>query len=206
MRLFTRRRLPEAGSGYAGPPAASMRGRASEIADAGTVPWVVLWEALKLAVPGDDADDSMTELGLRMDDWRGGFNDLGQRMHGVRGRFQVEIRIGRSERGLRGQGVQLTWLRAATPEFAIIATDGALAADDGAVAAIVERFAPSHAWDGTELRGGPEGIAARRPITMGGQQAGWAYDLWLCERIAAELGAPLPVADVAGDQLPYGIG
>ena len=50
MRLFARR-LPDAGTGYVGPPAAAMRGRAAEIADAGAVPWDVLWESLKLDAP-----------------------------------------------------------------------------------------------------------------------------------------------------------
>jgi hypothetical protein len=51
MRPFTRRRLPDAGTGYAGPPAAAMRGRAAEIADAG---------ALGAALPVADLDDADT--------------------------------------------------------------------------------------------------------------------------------------------------
>jgi hypothetical protein len=206
MRLFSRRRLPDAGSDYAGPPAASMRGRAAAIADAGAVPWQVLWEALKTDAPIVD-DSLVADLGLRTEDWRGPTGEAGgERMYGVRDACQVEIRIGRTERGLQQQGVQVTWVRALAPEFAATAADGVLGADDPAVAGIVDGFAPSRAWDGTELRGGREGIVARRPITMRGQQAGWAYDLWLCERIARELGSPLPPADTAAAAIPYGMG
>lgn len=207
MRLFSRNRLPAAGTDYSGPPAASMRGRAADLADAGAVPWGVLWEALKVPAPADDDDSLVAELGLAMEDWRGPANDRGgERMFGVRGEHQVEIRVGRTERGLNQQGVQCTWVRARTPELSATAADGVLGADEPAVAAIVDGFAPSRAWDGTELRGGPEGIVARRPITMRGQQAGWAYDLWLCERIARALGTPLAHAEVGAVAMPYEMG
>jgi hypothetical protein len=207
MRLFTRRRLPEAGTGYAGRPAAAMRGRAAEIADAGTVPWEVLWEALKLDPADAGGDGLVGELGLRVDDWTDpSFEIGGQRMLGVRDGRQVEIRTGHTTRGFNGGGVQITWVRAATPRFAIMAEDGTLVADHPAVTGLVGGFAPSRAWDDTALRGGPEGVVARRPVTMRGQQAGWAYDLWLCERVAAALGSPLPAADLEDAATPYDMG
>jgi hypothetical protein len=205
MRLFARRRLPEAGDGYSGPPAAAMRGRATEIGDAGAVPWQVLWEALKIAAPGEHLT---SELGLRMDDWTDGTNEpmSGQRMFGVRHGRQVEIRIGHTTRGLNVRMVQVTWVRAATPECALKADDGVLVADHGALAEVVSGFAPSRAWDGIELRGGPEGLVARRPTSTRGQNAGWAYDLWLCERVARALGSPLPHAELERATIPYGMG
>ena len=208
MRLFARRGLPEAGSGYAGPPAAAMRGSAAEIADAGSVPWEVLWEALKIDAPDPASEDLTSELGLRVDDWRDGSGELmsGQRMFGERHGRQVEVRIGHTARGLSQQGVQITWVRAGTPPCALTAGEGALVADQAALAGLVSGFATSRAWDDMALRGGPEGVVARRPVTMRGQQAGWAYDLWLCERIAAALGFPLPFADVAAVKTPYGMG
>jgi hypothetical protein len=41
---------------------------------------------------------------------------------------------------------------------------------------------------------------------MRGQQAGWAYDLWLCERLASALGVPLPFAELDDAATPYGMG
>src|SRR5215207_5246222 len=197
MRLFTRRRLPDAGTGHAGPPAAAMRGRAAEIADAGAVPWDVLWEALKLDAPDPGDDGLAAELGLRDEDWLDPAFDIGgTRMIGVRHGRQVEIRMGHTTRGLNVGGVQITWVRAATDPFAVTADDGALVADDAAVANLVSGFAPSRAWDDMVLSGGDEGVVARRPISMRGQQAGWVYDLWLCERLAGALGTALPVADL----------
>jgi hypothetical protein len=74
------------------------------------------------------------------------------------------------------------------------------------VAGIVAGFAPSRAWEDTAVRGGPEGIAARRPIAMNGQQAGWAYDLWLGERVAEALGTSLPPTDLQRAKSPYKMG
>jgi hypothetical protein len=206
MRLFARNRLPDAGAGYAGPPPAAMRGRAAEIADAGAVPWEVLWEALKLVSPDPGADSLAGELGLGMEDWIDPAVELGQRLPGVRDGRQVEIRIGHTTRGFNDGGVQITWVRAATPRFALTAEDGALVADHPSVTGLVGVFAPSRAWDDMTLRGGPEGVVARRPIRMRGQQAGWAYDLWLCERLAAMLGSPLPIGELGRAVTPYDMG
>jgi hypothetical protein len=41
---------------------------------------------------------------------------------------------------------------------------------------------------------------------MRGQQAGWVYDLWLCERLTGALGAALPVADLDDADTPYDMG
>ena len=207
MRLFARNRLPEAGAGYAGPPAAEMRGRAAAIADAGAVPWAVLWEALKPEQPDPALDGLAAELGLANDSWLDpGADTGGERLFGVRDGRQVEIRIGHTTRGFSTGAVQITWVRAATPAFALTAEDGALVADHPAVAGLVAGFAPSRAWDDTALRGGAEGVVARRPISMRGQQAGWAYDLWLCERVARALGSPLPPGDLAKAATPYDLG
>jgi hypothetical protein len=203
MRLFNRNRLPEAGTGYSGPPAAAMRGRADAIADAGAVPWEVLWEALKTAPAG--AGGLAGELGLDfLDDTRGVMIDTCEtRMGGIRHGRLVEVRIGATTRLTSNAGVQVTWVRATTPAFALEATDGAVVADDPDVQAITASFAATRAWDEMEMRGGADGIVARRRITMHGQAAGWAYDLWLCERIADSIGVALPHSDLAGEQVPY---
>ena len=207
MRLFTRHRLPEAGAQYTGRPATEMRGRAAEIADAGAVPWEVLWEALKLDATGATDDGVVGELGLHYGDWTDpAFDNVATRIFGVRHGRQVEIRMGHTARGLNTGIVQTTWVRAATPEFQITSEDGRLVADHAVVAGIVAGFAPSRAWEDTTLRGGPEGIAARRPIAMRGQQAGWAYDLWLGERVGEALGTPLPPTDLQGAESPYKMG
>ena len=204
MRLFPRSRLPETGAGYAGPPPALMRGRASAIADAGAVPWPVLWEALKVGMP-DPGDDGLgAELGLQLTDASRPVDVI--RMSGLRGGRQVEIRIGCTTRGLHGGGVQITWLRAATQPFAMHADGGALVANEAGATGLVCGFSPSRAWDGMELRGGYEGIVARRPISMRGQNAGWAYDLWLCERLADALATPLPFTDLERADIPYDMG
>lgn len=207
MRLFTRHRLPEAGAQYTGRPATEMRGRAAEIADAGAVPWEVLWEALKLEATGATDDGVVGELGLHYGDWTDpAFDHVATRIFGVRHGRQVEIRMGHTARGLNMGIVQTTWVRAATPEFQITSEDGRLVADHPVVAGSVAGFAPSRAWEDTTLRGGPEGIAARRPIAMRGQQAGWAYDLWLAERVGEALGTPLPPTDLQGAESPYQMG
>ena len=41
---------------------------------------------------------------------------------------------------------------------------------------------------------------------MRGQQAGWVYDAWLCERLAGALGTALPVADLDDAATPYDMG
>jgi hypothetical protein len=207
MRMFTRRRLPEAGAQYTGRPAAAMRGCAAEIADAGAVPWEVLWEALKVDPAGATDDSLVGEMGLHYGDWVDPtYEFFSTRIFGVRDGRQVEIRMGKTARGLNVGMVQTTWVRAATPEFEITAEDGRLVADHPVVAGIVAGFAPSRAWEDTALRGGPEGIAARRPIAMRGLQAGWAYDLWLGERVADALGTPLPLTDLQGVKSPYKMG
>jgi hypothetical protein len=207
MRLFTRRRLPEAGAQYTGRSAAAMRGCAAEIPDAGAVPWEVLWEALKLDAAGATDDGLVGELGLHYGDWTDpAYDHVATRIYGARHGRQVEIRMGHTARGLNVGIVQTSWVRAAVPEFEITSDEGRLVADDPVVTGIVAGFAPSRAWEDTTLRGGPEGIAARRPIAARGQQAGWAYDLWLSERIADALGTPLPPTDLQGARSPYKLG
>jgi hypothetical protein len=205
MRLFSRNRLPAAGSGYAGPPAAEMRGRADAIADAGAVPWEVLWAALKTEPEG--AGDLTGELGLEIcDSSLVVMGECGQRIAGMRHGRLVEIRIGETARMTSTGGVQVTWLRAATPAFALDAEAGAVVADHPDVHGVVASFAASRAWDDMEMRGGADGIVARRRTTVHGQAAGWAYDLWLCERIADRIGVALPASDLSNAGVPYRLG
>ena len=207
MRLFTRHRLPEAGAQYTGRPATEMRGRAAEIADAGAVPWEVLWEALKLDATGATDDGVVGELGLHYGDWTDpAFDHVATRIFGVRHGRQVEIRMGHTARGLNMGIVQTTWVRAATPEFQITSEDGRLVADHPVVAGIVAGFAPSRAWEDTTLVAAPRAsrpdvrsrCAASRPA--GPTTCGWP-SVW-----ARPSGTPLPPTDLQGAESPYQMG
>jgi hypothetical protein len=217
MGLFTRRRPAAAGAGYDGPAPAAMRGRALEIADAGAVPWEVLWEAMKVADPDPGASSLTHELGLAVSDqqrfgFSGTSDDLrGDRYHGTRHGRQVEIRIQAATSGLRATPIQATWVRTATAAFAAGAGGGTFAmqedATGGAATDAIMSLQTSPAWDHLVLRGGPDGVVAQRRTTMYGQNVGWLYDLWLVERLLEVLpGAALPAADVAARPLPYRVG
>jgi hypothetical protein len=223
MGLFTRRRPAAAGSDYDGPPPAALRGRAGELADAGAVPWEVLWEAMKVVPPSPGAGSLTHELGLDWGEqqrhgWAGVDHMRGDRYHGARHGRQVEVRVQAATRGARATPIQATWVRAATAPFMVTADDGAFAisadgygdgdASGGAATDFIMSLQPSPAWDHLVVRGGADGIAAQRRTTMHGQNVGWLYDLWLAERLLDVLDATAlaPLADVGGRALPYGLG
>ena len=218
MSLFTRRRPAAAGAAYAGPPPAALRGRAAEIADAGAVPWEVLWEAMKVVAEDPQAASLTHELGLEVSDQvRFGFAGTdgsrmrGDRYHGLRHGRQVEIRVQAATHGIRATPIQATWVRTATAAFAATASGGTFSIGDDATGAAatdaIMSLGESPAWDHLVVRGGADGVVAQRRTTMHGQNVGWLYDLWLLERLLDVLpGTTLATADVARRPLPYNAG
>ena len=92
------------------------------------------------------------------------------------------IRISLGER-------HVTEVSGRTPEFEIGQKKRRLRAQPGApaeVEAVLAGLEPSAHW--AELRkvsGGPQGVVAERKVDA---ENGWLWDLWLCERLLAELG------------------
>jgi hypothetical protein len=171
---------------------------------------------MKVTPPGEGPAAPTGELGLDLGEqerfgFAGADHMRGDRYFGLRHGRQVEVRVQAAARGLRATPIQATWVRAAVPAFTATADDGhfAVSGDAGGAAGdIIMSLAVSPAWDHLVLRGGPDGLAAQRRTTMRGQNAGWLYDLWLAERLAAALGArPLPpLAHPGQAALPYGLG
>jgi hypothetical protein len=177
----------------AGPPPAEMRGRAAEIADAGTLGWEVVWEALKTEAPAEDPSTITQELGLGEErSVRTGYEKSlpGTEFSGVRNGRRVALRIGIVP-SIRGKGMNEVQVGAAVAPFHIDARDGCLVAEPGAmpdVAEMLGELAPApKVWRDVVVEGGPDGISARRPVTSHPQ--GYVYDLWLVERLADRLGA-----------------
>jgi hypothetical protein len=193
MRLFTRRRQPEAGNGYAGPPAAEMRGRAAGIADAGALPWEVLWEALKTEPPAEDPSTITQELGLDEEqDLIQKYADLpATEFSGTRYGRSVALRMGVVSSVWRETGAYEVHVQVPVEPFRVRDDDGRLVAEQGAppeVEAFLAELAPAPAvWRKVVVEGGPDGITARRQVTAHPQ--GYVYDLWLVERLADRLGA-----------------
>jgi hypothetical protein len=196
MSIFAtmfRRATPSAAE--SGPPAAEMRGRAAEIADPGALGWEVVWEALKTEPPADDASTLTQELGLDQErDLNQKFNgaSCGIEFGGTRHGRQVVLRLG-VVHGFREKPFNEVHVAASVPPFRLVAEDGRLVAEPGAMAEVEEvlaALAPAPAtWRDLEVEGGPEEIVARRPVTMRGNDQGYVYDLWLVERLAERLGS-----------------
>jgi hypothetical protein len=62
-------------------------------------------------------------------------------------------------------------------------------------------------WSDVLIAGGPSGIVAARSA-IDGLEASWAFDLWLCERIAGRLALPaLPPKRIGPAwTVPYALG
>ena len=138
---------------------------------------------------------------------------------GTRDRGQVFVRIGPDEK-LEGGTTMLsnrhirtiTVLRVASPAFQIEADGGGSlrASDDSpaAVRALADSLAADEVtWSDTRVTGGEKGIVAARQA-IDGLNYGFAYDLWLCERIARTLELePLKPARIGPAwKVPYGLG
>jgi hypothetical protein len=177
----------------AGPSPTEMRGRAAELADAGTLGWEVIWEALKTEPPADNASTLTQELGLDEErSVRVGYEKSlpGTEFSGTRHGRSVALRIGVVP-SIRGKGMNEVEVDTAVAAFRINAEGGRLVAEPGAMPEVEEvlaELAPSpKVWRDVLVEGGPEGIRARRPVTSHPQ--GYVYDLWLVERLADRLGA-----------------
>ena len=194
------------------------RGRSAELQDAGTLPWQVVFEALKTAPDAEPTDDLdfpamvMAPLGLRfLEVTNRGFNDLERSrltnvFHGQRYGRPVLMNQGNQRSGMKG--AMVTWVSAAAPDFAITASDGRLTVADSAPVQVVEAVrglssVPS-LWNKVHLVAGAEGVVIKRPIHPTMHPQGWIYDLWLAEHVAhlAAYGT-LPAPDPASTFLPY---
>ena len=168
-----------------------MRGRAAEIADAGTFGWEVIWEALKTE-PADQSSSTITqELGLGEEhDISQGTDVPGTEFSGTRNGRRVQLRMGVVPAGLGKRGVNEVHIDAPVAPFRVGSDGDRLMAESGALPEVEEflaGLAPAAAWRKVTVEGGPDGILARRPITAHPQ--GYVYDLWLVERLADRLGA-----------------
>jgi hypothetical protein len=202
-------------------------GSAREIADAGSVPWENLLEALAVAPerhgPGPDGqphDEGWmgTMLGLRSR--MSSATDLLEPhvLWGEREGRQVLIRLGPDEKIAGGTVMYsnrhvrvITVVRAAFPEFELAGEDGTLRlhgdapADVSGLVTALSR-APD-VWQDLIVVAGADGIVATRPI-VGDAVNGWLYDLWLMERLARVLDAPPLSGARIGPEwtVPYGLG
>lgn len=201
-------------------------GSAAQIADAGSIGWPSLLDALStVRVDPDESDrgpapeNSVAEtLGLQAPTVVGRFQP--NLIYGVRHGRQVFIRIGIDETYLTGLTTrhmrQITVLRVEVPAFELVGERGVLRPESAeadvpaALRAVLHALRPSpDVWDGLLVVGGPEGIVASRPVpyrVLVWFQ--WLYDLWLVERIADSLHAPaLPSARLDRSYLiPYWLG
>jgi hypothetical protein len=137
---------------------------------------------------------------------------------GVHGRYQVFIRVGPDEKIEGGTTMfsnrhirSITVVRVEAPEFSIESKGGELVASPDSPPEIQELVLPLAAdkptWSNTRIVGGPQGIVAHRSA-IDGIENSWAYDLWLCERIADRLELPVLKPARVGPRwkVPYGLG
>jgi hypothetical protein len=137
---------------------------------------------------------------------------------GTRGGRQVFIRVGPDEKIEGGTTMfsnrhirAITVVRVAAPAFTIESVDGALHVTSDLTPELEAVLAPLSAsaetWSDTRITGGPDGLVATRNA-IDGIENSWAYDLWLCERIADRLGLePLAPARIGPAwKVPYGLG
>jgi hypothetical protein len=172
-----------------------MRGRAAEIADAGEYDWAVVWEALKTEPPIENPSTLTQELGLDEEreidqgtsDW-----DVTE-FSGTRNGRRVALRMGVVSSRWRERGANEVHVEAPVAPLRVREEGGRLVAEPGSppeVEEFVAGLAPApEVWRDAEIEGGPDGIVARRPITMKANPQGYVYDLWLLERLADRLGA-----------------
>jgi hypothetical protein len=111
-----------------------------------------------------------------------------------------------SERHLRS----FTVLRVGASEFELSGESGrpARVEGDGLPGGVLDAIAPNpDIWDGLRVVGGPDGVVAIRPSGTH-EFGGWAYDLWLLERLAIQAGWPALSDKRIGPawKVPYGLG
>ncbi len=176
-------------------------GSSDEIVDGGQVPWRDLLDALAVKPEGSYHEGWMgTMLGLKTK-WSTSTNVLEpHRMWGERHGRKVSIRLGPDEKIEGGTTMfsnkhirAITKVEAAFPEFELRGENGALSADGDPpqpVWRVLGRIGLCpEVWDDLTVTAGAGGIVANRPI-IGDALNSWIYDLWLCERLADQFGAP----------------
>jgi hypothetical protein len=205
------------------PPITVARACASDVSDAGLLSYTSIAEALKIRGENPDGyseNPEAHEFGLAAPPvtWGAYKPNL---MVGERHGRQVYIRLGHDEAidaGVSGRHLrQIVVVRASFPSFQVHADRGQLTLSREAPVEAHEvvdcmTVAPD-VW--TELRvvAGGDGIVSNRPQWKSVYKVqeyanGWAYDLWLLERLADRFAAdPLPpVADLTRLHIPYGMG
>ena len=208
------------------PETATRVGSAAEIADPSSYSSAAVLKALAV-----QPEDHGPKDGLPHDEgWAGTMLGLKSKMStatqflephvfwGTRGERQVFIRMGPDEEIAGGTVMfsnrhvrNITVLRVAAPKFRIESDDGALRVSDDSppeIRGLIGGLAPDRAtWSDTCVTGGPDGIVAARNAVAEVENS-WAFDLWLCERIAQLLRLPpLPPKRIGPAwKVPYGLG
>ena len=98
-------------------------------------------------------------------------------MAGERHGHKVDVR--------QESGISEVTVHASAPEFEAKAKDGRFATADGAsnASAVLSSLPASERWKGVKVHGGRGGIVVDRK----GDPSAWLCDLWLAERIAAQI-------------------
>ena len=134
-----------------------MRGRAAEIADAGTFSWEVVWEALKTEPPDESSSAITQELGLGEEQDLSQGGDLpATQFSGTRNGRRVELRLGVVPAALGKKGVNEVHVEAPVAPFRASADDDRLVAESGSVPEVEEflaGLAPGAAWRKATRRG-----------------------------------------------------
>ena len=157
-------------------------------------PAALWWIRSMMSQAGETAGSWLDPLGMRMtamptvslgSDWGSGSGMRSRvsgasEMEGRRNGRKVEVALGSHHR---------TQVKTPVPEFEITQKGGRLTASPDspdAVRRVLADLTESDRWKKLrEVKGGKSGITAVRKVDA---QNGWMWDLWLCERLAEELG------------------
>jgi len=157
-------------------------------------PAALWWVRSMLSKAGETAGSWLDPLGMRMTSMPtvsigsdyGAESGMRSRvsgasvMEGERHGRKVHVSLG---------GEHQTRVEGEVPVFEITQTGGRLLAAPDApdgIARVLEHLGESDRWTKLqEVKGGKGGITARRKVDA---HNGWMWDLWLCERLAEELG------------------
>jgi hypothetical protein len=156
-------------------------------------PLALLWVRLMMTRAAESGGSTLEPLGLEITSLpsvgvgrsTGSATGMGARVSGasvIEGeRHGRRVRISLGER-------HVTEVSGHLPQFEIEQKRGRLRVADGAPAAVEAVLAglqPSERWRKLrKVSGGPDGAVAERGVDS---ENGWLWDLWLCERLLAEL-------------------
>ena len=175
-------------------------GSAASISDPGHVPWRDLLDVLAVQPEGPYHDGWMgTMLGLETE-WSTATDLLEpHRMWGTRNGHAVKIRLGPDEKIEGGTELysnkhirEIIDILAVLPPFEVTGEAGKLRANGEVPPAVAEVLrgmqSSPDVWHKLTVTAGPTGIRSNRPA-VGDVLNCWLYDLWLCERLVAAMGA-----------------